>query len=598
MKRFKLLFSFLKGSAGIYTLAIVLCLISVWISLFVPLVVRVVIDSVIGKEDFTNTGLLGYIFSFRTGNIKKDIFTFSFLGVAFILVSSLMEFLYTALITVATQDAGQKMKNRMYEHIQRLDYEYHAKAEAGDLIQRCTTDIENSMIFLSEHFINILRTAFIMFVTISMMLSLSIPMSVISMSLVPFIFVYSFYFFSRAQKLFEAQEEVEARLSSVIQENLTGVRVVKAFARQEYEIKKFDEVNSLNQKKVMKIIGAMSQFWSASNGLSFLQIGVVLGVGSYFVVKGVFGVGMVIAFFTYVERIMWPVKQLGRLLAESGKTAVSLKRLTEVLVNEQEDLNDTDFKPEINGDIEFIGVSFSYPNGTHVLKNISFKIKKGESAALIGPTGAGKTTLIHLLHRLYDDYTGTILLDGIDIKKINKRHLRENLGLILQEPFLFNKSVKENIRYAKKESLDEEVFNAAKIASVDKSIKDFEEGYDTTVGEGGVTLSGGQKQRLAIARTLILENPIVIFDDSLSAVDTETDRIIRKNLKEGKVNPTSIIISHRVSTVRDADRILVLEEGRLTANGTHNEIKDKDNLYRRILDIQSEIEREFHTTFA
>ncbi|QEN04720.1 ABC transporter ATP-binding protein [Thiospirochaeta perfilievii] len=598
MKRFKLLFSFLKGSIGIYTLAIILCLMSVGISLLVPLIVRVVIDSVIGSEPFSESGFIAYLFRNRTGVLLKDILTFSFLGVAFVAISSIMEFIYIALIAIASQRAGKKMKDRMYKHIQRLDYEYHAKAEIGDLIQRCTTDIENSMLFLSEHFINILRVIFIMGITISLMLSLNVTMSFISMALVPFIFLYSVNFFKKAQKVFEEQEKTDAILSSVLQENLTGVRVVKAFARQEYEIDKFEIANRNLRERTMDIIKAMSQFWSASDGLSMLQIGVVLGVGSYFVVSGMFGIGMIIAFFTYVERIMWPVKQLGRLLAESGKTSVSLKRLQEILDTNPEVLDDSNYKPQLQGKIEFRNVSFTYPNGTEVLNNVSFVVEKGQSAAIIGPTGSGKTTLVHLLHRLYDNYTGTILVDDMDIRTISKRHLRENLSLILQEPFLFNKSVKDNISYAKEESNDDEIFNATETACIHNSINEFDKGYETLVGEGGVTLSGGQKQRIAIARTLICNNPVVIFDDSLSAVDTETDKVIRTNLKDGDVRPTSIIISHRVSTVRDADKIIVLERGVVTADGTHNEIKDQDNLYRRILNIQSEIEEEFHTKFA
>lgn len=597
MKRFRLLLSFLKGSVGFYLIALILCLISVYVSLYVPIIVKVVIDSIIGNEPLEFDGFIGTVFSFRTGDIKWDLLLFSFISVIIVLFSAVLEFIFKTLVTIASQNAGLKMKNRMYSHIQSLDYEYQTKAEVGDLIQRCTTDIENSMTFLSDHVMDMARTLLTMVFTVTMMFRLSTTMSIVSMSLLPVVFTYSFYFFKRAKRVFEAQEESDAKLSAVLQENLTGVRVVKAFARQDYEKQKFDKVNVHYREKSMGIIRAMSQYWSVSDGLSFLQIGVVLGFGSYFVVSGTFGVGMVVAFFTYVERVMWPVKQLGRLLAESGKTAVSLKRLLEVLSERPEELDDSDYKPQIFGNIEFRDVSFTYPNGTKVLKNVSFSIKQGESVAIIGQTGSGKTTLVQLLQRLYDNYTGEILLDGREIRTINKGYLRESIGLILQEPFLFNRSVKENISYTKEDVEDHSIYKAAEVAAISNTINSFEKGYDTTVGEGGVTLSGGQKQRIAIARTLICKHPVVIFDDSLSAVDTETDRVIRRNMKDGGIKPTSIIISHRVSTVRDADRIIVLEDGVVTANGNHDEIKSKDNLYRRILDIQSEIEKEFHTTF-
>lgn len=598
MKRFKLLLSFIKGSKILYLLAIVLCLFAVWISLYVPLVVKVVVDSIIGNKPLEESGLLAYVFSFRSGDMIRDITVFVSLGVIMTLIASVIEFTYGVLINIVAQRAGKNIRDRMYSHIQNLDYEYHAKAETGDLIQRCTTDIENVMNFISEHFITVTRVFFILIVTVSLMIQLNLFMSLVSMILIPVIFTYSYLFFRRVQKAFEAQEETDARISGVLQENLTGIRVVKAFARQEYETKKFDKANKEHKDKTMDIILAMSQYWGFSDGLSFLQISVVLGFGSYFVVTGVFGLGMIIAFFSYVERLMWPVKQLGRLLAETGRTAVSLKRLLEVLNNNVEVLDENKSKPEILGSIEFKDVSFSYPNGTKVLDHVSFKIEPGQTLAIIGPTGAGKTTLVNLLQRLYDTYTGLILLDGIDIQSIDKRYLRKRVSLILQEPFLFNKTVKENLGFAKKSYDDSDIYRTAELSCIHSSIEEFEKGYGTMVGEGGVTLSGGQKQRIAIARTLIQENPIVIFDDSLSAVDTETDRVIRSNLQDGRVKPTSIIISHRISTVREADQIMVLEKGRVTALGNHNEIKSLDNLYKRILDIQSEIEEEFHTVIS
>jgi ATP-binding cassette, subfamily B, bacterial len=336
MKGFKLLFTFLKGSRILYILAILLCLASVWVSLFVPLVVKVIVDSIIGSQPINETGLLAWIFSFKRESFMYNITFFCLAGVAFTLVASVFQYVYSVLVTIVSHRVGKKMRDDLYSHIQRLEYEYHSKAETGDLIQRCTTDVENSMTFIAEHFINIVRVVFMLITTVALMLGLNVTMSLISMGLVPVIFVYSLLFFKRIQKAFEAQEETDSMLNGALQENLTGVRVVKAFARQDYEIHKFDEINKANRGKHMDIIKAMSQFWSTSDGMSLVQIFMVLVVGSYFVVSGVFGLGVIIAFFSYVEKLMWPVKQLGRLLAESGRTAVSLKRISEIFNTEPE----------------------------------------------------------------------------------------------------------------------------------------------------------------------------------------------------------------------------------------------------------------------
>jgi len=299
-----------------------------------------------------------------------------------------------------------------------------------------------------------------------------------------------------------------------------------------------------------------------------------------------------LAFSTYVGMLLWPVRQLGRVLTDMGKALVSIERIQEILDEPIEDLDEGDSIKKIKGNIEFKNVSFYYEKGKSILDNVSFKVKQGQTVAILGPTGSGKSTLVGLLPRLYDNQEGSIKIDGIDVKKISKRVLRENIGIVLQEPFLFSKTLKDNIRLATSETEEKEIFKAAKVASVHDVIKSFDDGYETAVGEKGVTLSGGQKQRVAIARTIINRSPILIFDDSLSAVDTETDAAIRKRLKKLENKATTFIISHRLITLAEADIILVLDEGKIVQQGTHLDLIEQEGLYKRVWSIQNSLEEE------
>jgi ATP-binding cassette subfamily B protein len=290
--------------------------------------------------------------------------------------------------------------------------------------------------------------------------------------------------------------------------------------------------------------------------------------------------------------LLWPIRQMGQILTDMGKTFVSIGRIQEILDIPEEEMDKNGLKPEIQGGIEFKDVWFEYEKGNPVLKNISFRIKKGQTVSIMGPTGSGKTTLVNLLSRLYEYTGGSIKIDGVEIKKINKEWLRQNTGMVAQEPFLYSKTISENISLARKQSSITEVCEAAGIAAVHNVIQEFGKGYDTIVGEKGVTLSGGQKQRVTIARTVINEYPILIFDDSLSAVDTETDAQIRKALKERSRNVTTLIISHRITTLSESDLILVLDKGELVQSGTHEELICQEGLYKRVWDIQGTLEED------
>ena len=427
---------------------------------------------------------------------------------------------------------------------------------------------------------NLIFVAYIMF-------NLHIKMALVSMAAVPIIFIFAFIFFSKVQKIFLEVDEAEGRLSTVLQENLTGIRVVKAFARQNYEIKKFDEKNCEYKDLTFRLIKLLAWYWSISDFICMMQIGTVLAMGSLWAAKGQLSLGTLVVFITYESMLLWPVRQMGRILTDMGKAIVSIGRIEEILEEPTEILEENYEKPQIIGNISFRNVSFGYEDKESVLKGISFDVKAGETIAILGPTGSGKSSLVHLLPRLYDYDRGSIKIDGIELKSIDKKWIRKNVGLVLQEPFLFAKTIRDNIKISNPRLNDKKVLEAPEAASIHNDIASFDKVYDTLVGERGVSLSGGQKQRMAIARTIIVESPIVVFDDSLSAVDAETDIAIREALNERKSKSTTFIISHRISTVQDADLILVLDNGKIVQEGTHETLIKEDGVYKRVYNIQS-----------
>ena len=376
-----------------------------------------------------------------------------------------------------------------------------------------------------------------------------------------------------------------------MQENLTGIRVVKAFARQDFEIKKFNEKNKNFRDSIYKLTRLMAWYWSISDFICMFQIGAVVVIGSMLAAKGELSLGTLTVFITYEGMLLWPVRQMGRILTDMGKSIVAVSRIEEILHEPIEIAEENHEKPNIYGNVSFKDVCFEYESEKPILKGISFDVEVGETIAILGPTGSGKSSLVHLLPRLYDYNMGSIKIDGIELKDIDKKWIRKNVGLVLQEPFLFAKTVKDNIKIANSKIEDRKVYEAAKVASIHEDILSFDKGYDTPVGERGVSLSGGQKQRIAIARTIINECPIVVFDDSLSAVDTETDVAIREALNNRKNKSTTFIISHRISTVKEADKIIVLDKGKIVQKGTHESLIKEEGLYKRVYNIQNSSEQ-------
>lgn len=594
MKNFKKLLKFMEGYRITYLLAIISILIAQAFTTTTPLILSTTIDSILGNEDI-GISSISSIVEFLGGKeiLKENIWI---IGIILILVAILRGiFLYfkNTLASKSAENTTKKIRDSLYDHIQRLPYKYHVNSNTGELIQKCTSDVETIRRFLAIQLVEVAGSIFMLVFILYVMFNLNIKMTLVSIFVLPITFIFSFMFFKRVKKDFTASDEAEAKMSTTLQENLTGVRVVKAFSRQDYELEKFHEKNKDFENLTFKLIKNLSAYWAISDFLSMAQVGIVLIYGSYLAFIGQLTLGTLVAFVSYINMIIWPVRQMGRTLTDMGKTFVSLGRIEDIFMEDIEVLKENNNEPEIKGSIEFKNVDFQYENGKNTLSNISFKADVGQTIALIGPTGSGKSSLVHLLPRLHEYDKGSILIDGMELKTIDKYWIRKNAGLILQEPFLYAKSIKANIKLSDPSLRDNKVYDAAKIASIHNDIKSFDEGYETLVGERGVSLSGGQKQRMAIARTIINNSPIVIFDDSLSAVDTETDISIRKALNKRKNKATTIIISHRVSTVAEADLILVIDKGRIIQRGTHSSLINEEGLYKRVYTIQNSLENDY-----
>ena len=494
--------------------------------------------------------------------------------------------------SIAGENSAKYLRDTLYEHIQKLPFAYHAKAETGDLVQRCTSDIDTVRRFLAMQLLQVVNAVTMIAVSMTVMLTKNVRLTLISLIVIPALFLFAWLFFRWVISAFTASDEAEGRMSTVLQENLTGVRVVRAFGRQQYEIEKFGvRVKDLADKN-MKVCKLLAVYWATGDALSMLQMMITLIACVYAVISGEITLGVMVIFTTYNAKLLFPVRQLGRILSDAGKSKVALRRIREILDQPAEPEETDVCRPPLTGDIVFDHVTFGYEPDHPVLSDLSFTIPAGKTAAILGATGSGKSTVVELLQRLYEPQSGRITIGGTPIRKVERQYLRSRIGLVLQEPFLYSRTIRENVAIARPDASEEEIEQAVADACAAQFIGESEQGYDTLIGERGVTLSGGQRQRLAIARTILKDNDILIFDDSLSAVDTETDARIRAALRARRENVTSLIISHRVTTLQEADRIYVLENGRITQEGTHEELIQREGLYAGIFRIQSDLYNE------
>jgi ATP-binding cassette subfamily B protein len=591
MKNTRFIWRHMKGKRLLYGGAITCVALGTFIAIINPLILQVTIDSIIGNLPLEAPTWLEDRVGWIVNN-DRLLEGLVLAGLTLIILTALngiFQYFRGKWSAAASEGIAKNLRDELYNHLQHLPYNYHVKAKTGDLIQRCTSDVEQVRLFLGVQLVEVARAVFIISISFIIMLKIYVNLTLVAIAAIPLIIGHSYYFYILVKKTFKDADEAEARMSTVLQENLTGVRVVKAFARENYEIGKFEEMNRDYRDKVHRVIRNMAWYWSISDLFCLIQIAAVLVAGVYWTVQGEISLGNLVVFVSYESMLIWPVRQLGRILTDLGKMQVAIDRIQEILEEETEFPAEEGLKPEIKGEISFNKVSFAYGDGQPVLRNVSFRVKRGQTVAVLGPTGSGKSTLVHLLTRLYDCQGGSIEIDGYDIKEIDKKWLRKHVGLVLQEPFLFARTIKENIAFANPAAGENDIYEVARIAAVHEFIEEMEEGYDTPVGERGVSLSGGQKQRIAIARTLIRNCPILIFDDSLSAVDTETDLQIRKALQERSKETTTFIISHRINTLSMADLILVLEDGEIAQMGSHEELIRQEGMYRRIWEIQNSI---------
>jgi len=568
-------------------------------SLTTPQIIRYTIDLILGTLE---APAFVFVLIEKLGGIEflwKNLWICGLLILTAALLSAFCQIIRRYTSAEIGETVAWRLHNTLYSHIQKLPFDWHVGCRTGDIIQRCTTDVDNIRNFIQNQLSEFMRTTCVFIVAIVMMFSMDIFMSLMALALIPVILLFSILYFRRVSKEFARADEAEGIMQAAAQENYTGVRVVRAFGREAHETEKFSEKTKIYQNIWIRIGKMLGLFWGAGDFFAGLQLAIIVGAGIWRCVQGQLTPGTFLAFYTYCNWMIWPIRQLGRILADLSKTLVAADRIREILTVEPEIDPPDALTPELKGNISFNNVSFSY--GTNpdnekkpVLHNISFSLKPGESMAILGITGSGKSTLVHLLGRLYDlkNEEGSITIDGIDIRRISRPYLRRHIGLCLQEPFLFSKSIRDNIALGRPEMELNDIRNAASVAMVDETIYGFSQGYDTIIGERGVTLSGGQKQRVAIARMLAGGAPVMIFDDSLSAVDTETDAKIRAALRRNVKNAAVIIISHRISSLMQADKILVLINGEVEDIGSHDELLERGGSYRRIFELQHGIEEE------
>ena len=590
--RLSMVMYFLKGSIGYFVLFIFFaCLVSL-VDLINPKIISYTVDTVLGDEAGKLPGVIDHMLASLGGEawLKNNLWAVALAVMVVAVAGALCRYFFQYLNGVGSEKLVHNMRNRLFDHILHLPFSWHSENRTGDIIQRCTSDVETIRMFLSEQLTHLFRVVVLIGMALYFMFNMNVQLSLVVVAFIPVIVGYSLFFHTKIGDQFEKVDIEEGKLSAIAQENLTGVRVVRAFGKEAYERSRFEKQNAYYTDFWVRLMKLMSAFWTSSDLVSYLQLLAVMVYGTVLCVNGEITVGTFIAFNSYTAMLMWPIRSLGRTIANMSKAGISIDRLRYIMNAECEEDHGTVTDINMHGDIVFDHVSYQYENGSKdILQDVSFTVKGGTTIGILGGTGSGKSTLMYLLDRLYElpRGNGTITIDGVDIRDIPLSYLRENIGMVLQEPYLFSRTLEENIAIAGRNADHSDVLRASAAAALVHAVSHFKDGYQTFVGERGVTLSGGQKQRTAIAQMLVRNAPIMIFDDSLSAVDAETDAKIRNALKQSTGDSTVILIAHRITTLMNADLIVVLEDGKVAEMGNHTQLMERNGIYRKIHDLQS-----------
>lgn len=594
----RVLWRLMAGHRLRYLLAFLCLLTSVLLGYAVPLVGVAVIDyAVPGRSLDADTprhvALIARLFGGGESLVER-LWLAPAIMVALSAAAGLFAFLRGWLTALSADGIARGLKDRLYDHLNHLPARFHDNAETGDLVQRCTSDVETTRVFLASQVVEIAQAAVLLGTALPLLYLLSPSLTGVAFALIAPLILYGYFYFRRVKHVFRSVDEAEGELTAVIQENLTGIRVVRAFARQEHAQAQFAGPNQRFRDHNLRLLRLMAWYWSFSDLVALSQLGLILLVGARWVVTGDITVGVLFAFLAYLGILLWPVRQMGRILTDLGKTTVALTRVGTILDEAREaDAPEVcaDLPARSGGALTAENLRFAHRAGAPAtLDGISFTVQPGETLAILGPSGAGKSTLMHLLLRLYDPDSGSLRLDGRDITRLPRAWVRAQFGVVLQEPFLFAKSLRENLRLGRGDAPDSEIEEVARAACIHDTILHFDQGYDTLIGERGITLSGGQRQRVAIARALLKRPPILLLDDALSAVDGETEALILEALRSRHGRATTLVIAHRLATLAHADRVIVLEHGRIVQAGTPAELVVADGLYRRLWQIQTSLE--------
>lgn len=585
----------MRGYRGLYAWAIVALFLHIGLNYLTPLVASGTIDYALSSEPAAGSLPARLIDALGGPERVREALWIPALAMVFLtLVAGVFHYLKGRFAAQASDGLAQRLKDRLYDHLQHLPASYQDRADSGDIIQRCTSDVETLRLAMASQVLAVSQSVLLVLTAIPLMILLDGRMTIASVLLIGPIILYGFFYFAKVKHVFREVAEAEGNVTDVVQENLTGLRVVRAFARQDFEIAKFAQPNELYRDRNLRLLRLMAWYWSTSDLVALTQQGIVLFAGVYFISQGTLTVGTLFAFIMYLNLLLWPVRQMGRTLTDLGKSMVALTRIGEILAVPEE--SDPQIIPEeaspCSGRIEVTDLAFSHSDGTPALQGLSFTVPAGQTLAILGPSGAGKSTLMHLLLRLYDYDSGSIRLDDRELNGLDRRWVRAQFGVVMQEPFLFSKTIGDNIRLGHRQAAAEDIHvtEAATYARIHDTITGFPQGYSTLVGERGVTLSGGQRQRVALARALLREAPILLLDDALSAVDAETEAAILEALRTRHGKKTTLVIAHRLSTLVHADQVIVLHQGRIIQRGTHAELAQADGLYRRLWQIQHQAE--------